>query len=240
MPSTVLAPSPASLRAESDLRNGAEILLDTLIDSGIDTIFGYPGGAALPLYDALYSRPALRHVLRHEQAAVHAAEGYARSTGAVCRFPRALPSTPGNCAFRFPATTPAVKPFQRVLPESISMLAVSLEDKYTATSGRIYLSGVQALVRLMLVQRRRDAAAGLRTAGFVSGYRGSPLGGLDETLWNAEAHLEANNIKFLPGVNEELAATAVWHAAGASHGRQRLRRRVRYVVRQGARGRPLR
>src|SRR3569623_1363954 len=65
-----------------DARNGAEILLDTLLESGIATIFGYPGGAALPLYDALFSRPALRHVLtRHEQAAVHAAEGYARSTG---------------------------------------------------------------------------------------------------------------------------------------------------------------
>ncbi|MEO8859140.1 MAG: biosynthetic-type acetolactate synthase large subunit [Burkholderiaceae bacterium] len=65
-------------------RNGAEWLLDTLLACGIDTVFGYPGGAALPLYDALYQRPALRHVLvRHEQAAVHAAEGYARSTGRV-------------------------------------------------------------------------------------------------------------------------------------------------------------
>ena len=90
------------------------------------------------------------------------------------------------------------------------MITVSLEDKYTATSGRIYLSGIQALVRLMLVQQRRDAAAGLRTAGFVSGYRGSPLGGLDEALWKAEPHLKAHGVKFLPGVNEELAATAVW------------------------------
>ncbi len=90
------------------------------------------------------------------------------------------------------------------------MITVSLEDKYTATSGRIYLSGIQALVRLMLVQQQRDAAAGLRTAGFVSGYRGSPLGGLDEALWKAEPHLKAHGVKFLPGVNEELAATAVW------------------------------
>ena len=90
------------------------------------------------------------------------------------------------------------------------MRNVSLDDKYTATSGRIYLSGVQALVRLMLEQQRLDAAAGLKTAGFVSGYRGSPLGGLDEALWKAEKHLAARNIKFLPGVNEELAATAVW------------------------------
>jgi acetolactate synthase I/II/III large subunit len=66
------------------VRNGAELLLDTLLACGIDTVFGYPGGAALPLYDALYQRPALRHVLvRHEQAAVHAAEGYARCTGRV-------------------------------------------------------------------------------------------------------------------------------------------------------------
>lgn len=66
------------------LRNGAEALLDTLVACGVDTIFGYPGGAALPLYDALHGEPRLRHVLvRHEQAAVHAAEGYARSTGRV-------------------------------------------------------------------------------------------------------------------------------------------------------------
>jgi indolepyruvate ferredoxin oxidoreductase len=99
---------------------------------------------------------------------------------------------------------------------------VALDDKYTATSGRIYLSGVQALVRLMLVQRLRDRAEGLNTAGFVSGYRGSPLGGLDEVLWKAQPHLEANAIKFLPGVNEELAATAVWgtqqvHLTGGSN-----------------------
>src|SRR5581483_3380550 len=87
---------------------------------------------------------------------------------------------------------------------------VTLEDKYTSTEGRVYLSGVQALVRLMLVQRIRDAAAGLNTGGFVSGYRGSPLGGLDEALWKAKKHLEAQHIKFIPGVNEELAATAVW------------------------------
>ncbi|WP_256856504.1 thiamine pyrophosphate-binding protein, partial [Variovorax sp. KK3] len=75
-----LAPTPALLA----LRNGAQALLQTLVDCGVDTIFGYPGGAALPLYDALHGEPRLRHVLvRHEQAAVHAAEGYARSTGRV-------------------------------------------------------------------------------------------------------------------------------------------------------------
>ncbi|MEI7970387.1 MAG: indolepyruvate ferredoxin oxidoreductase family protein [Betaproteobacteria bacterium] len=101
------------------------------------------------------------------------------------------------------------------------MHPVTLEDKYTADSGRIYLTGIQALVRLMLVQRRRDQAAGLNTAGFVSGYRGSPLGGLDEALWKATAHLDAHHVRFQPGVNEELAATAVWgtqqvHLTGGS------------------------
>ncbi|KWK42837.1 indolepyruvate ferredoxin oxidoreductase [Burkholderia stagnalis] len=91
-----------------------------------------------------------------------------------------------------------------------NLASVTLDDKYRVQSGRIYLSGVQALVRLMLVQRWRDQTAGLNTAGFVSGYRGSPLGGLDEALWKAKSELETNAIKFLPGVNEELAATAVW------------------------------
>ncbi len=101
------------------------------------------------------------------------------------------------------------------------MQNVTLEDKYVATSGRVYLTGIQALVRLMLAQRQRDALAGLNTAGFVSGYRGSPLGGLDEALWKARPHLEAQHVKFQPGVNEELAATAVWgtqqvHLTGGS------------------------
>src|SRR6476619_1017549 len=90
------------------------------------------------------------------------------------------------------------------------MRNVTLDAKYTSDQGRIYLTGIQALVRLALVQRRRDLAAGLNTAGFISGYRGSPLGGLDEALWRAKKHLRAHHIKFQPGVNEELAATAVW------------------------------
>ena len=93
---------------------------------------------------------------------------------------------------------------------STPLLSVSLDDKYTAATGRIYLNGIQALVRLMLVQRWRDRAAGLNTAGFVSGYRGSPIGGIDEAFWHAQPQLAAESIKFLPGVNEELAATAVW------------------------------
>ncbi len=90
------------------------------------------------------------------------------------------------------------------------MQAVTLDDKYVSDADRVYLTGIQALVRLTLVQRRRDLAAGLNTAGFISGYRGSPLGGLDEALWKAKKHLEAHHVKFQPGVNEELAATAVW------------------------------
>jgi TPP-dependent indolepyruvate ferredoxin oxidoreductase alpha subunit/Pyruvate/2-oxoacid:ferredoxin oxidoreductase gamma subunit len=88
--------------------------------------------------------------------------------------------------------------------------AASLDDKYTAVSGRVLLSGTQALARLPMLQRERDLAAGLNTAGFISGYRGSPLGGLDQTLWKARKHLEAHHIRFQPGVNEDLAATAIW------------------------------
>lgn len=94
--------------------------------------------------------------------------------------------------------------------ESSRLTTVSLDDKYTATSGAIFLSGIQALVRLPMMQRLRDQAAGLNTAGFISGYRGSPLGGLDENLWKAKAQLEAHHVQFVPGVNEDLAATAVW------------------------------
>ena len=81
---TVSQPLPASRTLAHPVRNGAEALLDTLVACGVDTVFGYPGGAALPLYDALHGEPRIRHVLvRHEQAAVHAAEGYARTTGRV-------------------------------------------------------------------------------------------------------------------------------------------------------------
>ncbi|MBB5207463.1 indolepyruvate ferredoxin oxidoreductase family protein [Chiayiivirga flava] len=86
----------------------------------------------------------------------------------------------------------------------------TLEDKYTREHGRIYLSGVQALVRLPLMQQMRDRAAGLNTGGFISGYRGSPLGGFDLELWKAKKHLAASNIQFQPGLNEDLGATMVW------------------------------
>ncbi|MBL0140582.1 MAG: indolepyruvate ferredoxin oxidoreductase family protein [Betaproteobacteria bacterium] len=92
----------------------------------------------------------------------------------------------------------------------MSAVPTSLEDKYTREAGRVFLSGTQALVRLAIVQRSRDLAAGLDTAGFISGYRGSPLGGFDQALWKAKKHLESHHVFFTPGVNEELAATSVW------------------------------
>ncbi|WP_247875943.1 indolepyruvate ferredoxin oxidoreductase family protein [Azospirillum sp. TSH100] len=84
-----------------------------------------------------------------------------------------------------------------------------LDDRYARTEGQVYLSGTQALVRLLLLQAESDRRAGLNTAGFVSGYRGSPLGGLDQALWQARKHLDAHAIRFVPGVNEDLGATAV-------------------------------
>ncbi len=98
------------------------------------------------------------------------------------------------------------------LPEHIrrALETVTLDDKYSLPGGRAFMSGVQALVRLPMLQRQRDAIAGLNTAGFISGYRGSPLGGYDQALWAAKKHLAANHIVFQPGVNEELGATAVW------------------------------
>ncbi|XOV88507.1 MAG: indolepyruvate ferredoxin oxidoreductase family protein [Pseudomonadota bacterium] len=87
---------------------------------------------------------------------------------------------------------------------------VQLDDKYVQESGRVFLTGSQALARLPMLQESRDRAAGLNTAGFISGYRGSPLGGFDKTLWQARQFLAEHKIHFQPGVNEELAATAVW------------------------------
>jgi indolepyruvate ferredoxin oxidoreductase len=92
----------------------------------------------------------------------------------------------------------------------MSLASVTLDDKYTLENGRVFITGTQALVRLPMLQRQRDAAAGLNTACFISGYRGSPLGGYDQALWRAKGHLKTNHIHFEPGVNEDLAATAVW------------------------------
>ncbi|MCG2839910.1 indolepyruvate ferredoxin oxidoreductase family protein [Sandaracinobacter sp. RS1-74] len=95
-------------------------------------------------------------------------------------------------------------------PARPASLPVSLDDRYDIGAGRIFLSGTQALVRLALVQQARDAAAGLKTGGFISGYRGSPLGGFDQELWRAKKRLSAADVLFVPGINEELGATAVW------------------------------
>ncbi|RZL65248.1 MAG: indolepyruvate ferredoxin oxidoreductase family protein [Variovorax sp.] len=98
------------------------------------------------------------------------------------------------------------------LPEHIrkALETVTLDDKYSLDYGRAFMSGVQALVKLPMLQRLRDAQNGKNTAGFISGYRGSPLGGYDQALWKASKYLKAQNIVFQPGVNEELAATALW------------------------------
>ena len=98
------------------------------------------------------------------------------------------------------------------LPDHIrkALETVTLDDKYSLDYGRAFMSGVQALVKLPMLQRQRDALVGKNTAGFISGYRGSPLGGYDQALWKAKKYLQAQNIVFNPGVNEELAATAIW------------------------------
>jgi indolepyruvate ferredoxin oxidoreductase len=91
----------------------------------------------------------------------------------------------------------------------VALRSVALDDRYRPEQGHVYLSGVQALVRLLIEQRRLDARAGIDSAGFVSGYRGSPLGGVDLALWQAAAALRQHAIRFEPGLNEELAATMV-------------------------------
>ncbi len=102
-----------------------------------------------------------------------------------------------------------LRPQQVVLPAPATG-EVSLEDKFTISRGRAFLTGTQALIRLPMLQRVRDSSAGLNTAGYISGYRGSPLGNVDLTAWKAQKHLEAHHVKFQAGVNEDLAATAVW------------------------------
>ncbi len=92
----------------------------------------------------------------------------------------------------------------------MALKPVSLDDKFDIGQGRIFVTGFQALVRLCLMQKERDRRAGLHTAGFITGYRGSPLGGLDQQFVRAGRHLEAADIRFQPGLNEDLAATAVW------------------------------
>jgi indolepyruvate ferredoxin oxidoreductase len=87
---------------------------------------------------------------------------------------------------------------------------VSLDDKYALDTTRAYMTGIEALVRLPMLQHQRDQQRGLNTAAFISGYRGSPVGGVDQAMWKAKPWLDKHNVHFQPGINEDLAATAVW------------------------------
>jgi len=89
-------------------------------------------------------------------------------------------------------------------------MTVSLDDKYSLDKGRAFITGIEALVRLPILQHQRDLERGLNTACFISGYRGSPIGGLDQALWKAKRFTEKHNIYFQPGLNEDLAMTSVW------------------------------
>jgi indolepyruvate ferredoxin oxidoreductase len=103
-------------------------------------------------------------------------------------------------------------PMNAPLPDSVrrALAEISLDDRWTLERGRAYMSGTQALLRLAMLQRSRDVAAGLNTAGFITGYRGSPLGSVDQTAWRAARHLERHHVRFHSGLNEDLAATSVW------------------------------
>jgi len=101
----------------------------------------------------------------------------------------------------------------------MALRPVTLEDKYDLNQNRVFVTGYQALVRSTLMQKERDRRAGLRTAGYVTGYRGSPLGGLDHQFQRADAILKPNDILFSAAINEDLAATALWGAQQAElHG----------------------
>ena len=97
-----------------------------------------------------------------------------------------------------------------------AMAPISINDKYDLTSDRIFLTGTQAIIRLCLIQAERDRMMGLNTCGYVTGYRGSPLGGLDQQFVSASAYLDKADIRFQPALNEDLAATAIWGTQQAS------------------------
>ena len=92
----------------------------------------------------------------------------------------------------------------------MTLRSVNLDDKYDLSQSHVLVTGYHALIRALLMQKERDRRAGLNTGGYVTGYRGSPLGGLDQQMMRAGRHLAAADIKFQPGLNEELAATALW------------------------------
>ena len=92
----------------------------------------------------------------------------------------------------------------------MSLRHVDLDDKYDLTKSPVFVTGYQAIIRMCLMQKERDRRAGLNTAGFVTGYRGSPLGGLDQQFMRAARHLAASDVRFQAGLNEDLAATALW------------------------------
>src|SRR5579885_2511047 len=92
----------------------------------------------------------------------------------------------------------------------MTLRSVTLDDKYDLAQERVLVTGYQALIRALLMQKERDRRAGLNTAGYVTGYRGSPLGGLDQQMMRAGKFLAASDVKFQPGINEELSATALW------------------------------
>lgn len=94
---------------------------------------------------------------------------------------------------------------------TVKLPNITLADKYTLDRGRVFVTGQQAIIRLMMIQRKIDEKAGLNTGGFISGYRGSPMTAIDIELWRAgEKTLEEHHVKFWPGLNENMAMTAVW------------------------------
>lgn len=96
------------------------------------------------------------------------------------------------------------------MPDTDTMRPVYLDDKFESSQGVIFINGTQALTRILLMQREIDKKSGLNTEGFVSGYRGSPLGALDMVLWKEQKRLNEAGVRFQPGLNEDLAATAIW------------------------------
>ncbi|MFV0281599.1 MAG: indolepyruvate ferredoxin oxidoreductase family protein, partial [Rhodoblastus sp.] len=107
------------------------------------------------------------------------------------------------------------EPLEGRTDQTAAFSGVSLDDKFDLTKSRVFSTGTQAVVRLLLMQKERDRRAGLNTAGFITGYRGSPLGSVDMQMHSAKKWFDENDILFQPGLNEDLAATAVWGAQQA-------------------------